>query len=98
MRLSIQRPLPSITGRALRSNVPRGMLILIFACVSASIQSPLVNCDPWTPFQVSSRDLSLVYLFVAARDDVEDFACDVSFQVLNGLELCAGQCIPLSLN
>jgi len=42
--------------------------------------------------------LSLVYLFVAARDDVEDFACDVSFQVLNGLELCAGQCIPLSLN
>jgi hypothetical protein len=28
---------------------------------------------------MSSSDLSLIYLFVAARDDVEDFARNVSF-------------------
>jgi hypothetical protein len=28
------------------------MLILIFASLSTSIQSPLVNCDPWTVLNI----------------------------------------------
>ena len=56
------------------------MLILISRAASALMKSVDVNCLPWTPFQMSSCDLSLIYLFVAARDDVEDFTCDVSFQ------------------
>lgn len=48
------------------------------ASVNVAVQARPVNCDPWTPFQVSSGDLGLVDLFVAARGDVKDLACDIS--------------------
>ena len=35
---------------------------------------------------MSSSDLSLIYLFVAMRDDVEDFARDVSFDAADCFE------------
>jgi hypothetical protein len=35
---------------------------------------------------VSSSDLSLIDLFVATRNDVEDLACDVSFEAADRFE------------
>ena len=34
---------------------------------------------------LSSRDLSLIDLFLESRDDIEDLKCDVSFQALDTL-------------
>jgi len=72
--LSRYRPCPSIE-------------ILILASVRAVIEAVPVNCDPWTPFSVSSGDLSLIDLVVATRDDVEDFTCDVTFQAADRFQL-----------
>ena len=46
-----------------------------------------VNWLPWTPFEVSSRNLRLIDLFVAPHDDTEDFARDVAFEAPNGFKL-----------
>ncbi|MNL03247.1 hypothetical protein D3C87_1237780 [compost metagenome] len=47
----------------------------------------LVNCDPWTPFCLSSGDPGLTDLFPAAHDDAEDFPSDVTFQCPDCIEL-----------
>ncbi len=59
----------------------------ISAFFSTAVKSMEVNCEPWTPFCLSSDDPGLIDLFLAARDDAEDFSSDVTFQCPNCVEL-----------
>lgn len=72
--LSRQRPLPSIDIR-----VPIRF--------SRSVQAKEVNCDPWTPFCLSSSDPRCVDVFLAPHDDAEDFARDVALHHADGFQL-----------
>ncbi len=62
------------------------MEILVLARFNRSVQSKDVNCDPWTPFCLSSGDAGLVDLFLSTHDDREDLAGNVAFQGANGVE------------
>jgi len=74
-----RQPRTPVTPIDCRSTMPDSRL-----CWLRNIcHSRLVNYEPWTPFSVSSRNLSLTYLFVAASDDVEDVTCNVTFQASN---------------
>ena len=45
------------------------MLIAISAVFSTLVKSGEVNCEPWTPFCLSSGDAGRADLFLAAHDD-----------------------------
>ena len=70
--LSIQRPRPSIEMR-------------MSASFSVLVKAKLVNCEPWTPFCLSSRDVNLVDLLLAAVDDAKNFASNVALQGSDGV-------------
>ena len=56
------------------------------ASLSVVVKAKLVNCEPWTPFCLSSGDAALIDLFVAPGDDVEDLTGDVAFEGSDGIE------------
>src|ERR1700690_4026213 len=67
--LSIQRPRPSIEMR-----MP--------ASLSVVVKAKLVNCEPWTPFCLSSGDAGLVDLLLPLRDEREHLASEVALDLL----------------
>lgn len=72
--MSRQAPLPS-------------MLILMPAPISRVVNSRLMNCEPWTPFCLSSGDTRGVDLLLALHDEGEDLAGKVAFEGADGVEL-----------
>src|SRR6516162_1100250 len=65
--LSIQRPRPSIE-------------MATPALASASVKAAEVNCEPWTPFCLSSGDSSGVDLPPTLRDEREDLSGEITLQ------------------
>ena len=71
--LSIQRPRPSIE-------------IATPASASAPVKAAEVNCEPWTPFCLSSGDSRGVDLPASLSDEGEDLSSKVTLQGSNGVE------------
>src|SRR6476646_6692343 len=71
--LSIQRPRPS-------------MEIATPASARAPVKAAEVNCEPWTPFCLSSGDSCGVDLSAALSDEREDLPGEVALQGSNGVE------------
>ena len=55
--------------------------------VSAPVNAAPVNCEPWTPFCLSSRDLRGVDFLAALRDEREDLSGEITLQRSNGVKL-----------
>src|SRR6201987_1405432 len=71
--LSIQRPVPS-------------MEMATPASARAPVKAAEVNCEPWTPFCLSSGDSRGVDFLAALRDEREDLPGEVALQGSNGVE------------
>src|SRR6476620_1193377 len=72
--LSIQRPRPSIE-------------IWMPAGASLPVKAVEVNCEPWTPFCLSSSEVSGVNLLLALHDESEDLAGQVALEGADCVEL-----------
>lgn len=59
----------------------------ISAFFSTAVKSTEVNCEPWTPFCLSSDDSGLIDLFLASHDDAEDLPSNVTFQCPDSVKL-----------
>ena len=70
------------------------MEILIPAAVSAPVNAAEVNCEPWTPFCLSSGNLCGVDFLATLRDEREDLSRKVAFQGSNGVEFGMPFCYP----
>ena len=57
------------------------------ASLCVLVKAKLVNCEPWTPFCLSSGDAGLVDLLLPLRDEREHLASEVALEGTNGIEL-----------
>jgi hypothetical protein len=63
------------------------MLIWMPAPISRPVNSRLVNCEPWTPFCLSSGDAGRVNFLLALHDEGEHFSGQVALERTDGVEL-----------
>lgn len=62
---------------------------------SAPVKAADVNCEPWTPFCLSSGNSRGVNFLATLRDEREDLSCKVAFQGANGVEHGMPFCYPM---
>jgi len=66
------------------------------ASASAPVKAAEVNCEPWTPFCLSSGDSSGVDFSATPRDERVDLSGEVTLQGSNGVEFGVPFCNPTS--
>ena len=66
------------------------------ASASAPVKAAEVNCEPWTPFCLSSGNSRCVDFLAALRDECEDLSGEVALQGSNGVEFGMPFCYPTS--